>query len=77
MKNNTRLIRELIFAFLAFSMMKAQALFEQAVKLDPESPDAHLGMDYPGIIGASVLQASIIHINFADSVMLIEKKSIG
>ncbi len=31
-------------------------------------------MDYPGIIGASVLQASIVHINFADSVMFIEKK---
>jgi len=34
-------------------------------------------MDYPGIIGASVLQASVVHINFADSVMVIEKKSIG
>ena len=32
-------------------------------------------MDYPGIIGASVLQASTIHINFADSVMVIEQKS--
>ena len=31
-------------------------------------------MNYPGIIGASVLQASIVHINFADSVMFIEKK---
>jgi len=31
-------------------------------------------MHYPGIIGASVLQASIVHINFADSVMFIEKK---
>ena len=34
-------------------------------------------MHYPGIIGASVLQASIVHINFADSVMFIEKKSIS
>ncbi len=31
-------------------------------------------MNYPGIIGASVLQASIVYINFADSVMFIEKK---
>jgi hypothetical protein len=34
-------------------------------------------MHYPGIIGASVLQASIVHINFANSVMFIEKKSIS
>jgi len=32
-------------------------------------------MHYPGIIGASVLQASTIHFNFADSVMFIEKKN--
>ena len=31
-------------------------------------------MHYPGIIGASVLQAATIHFNFADSVMFIEKK---
>jgi hypothetical protein len=32
-------------------------------------------MNYPGIIGASVLQAATIHFNFGDSVMFIEKKS--
>ena len=32
-------------------------------------------MHYPGIIGASVLQTTIVHINFANSVMFIEKKS--
>jgi Tfp pilus assembly protein PilF len=32
-------------------------------------------MNYPGIIGASVLQAMMIHFNFADSVMFLEKKS--
>ncbi len=32
-------------------------------------------MDYAGIIGASVLQASAVHINFADSVMFIEKRA--
>jgi tetratricopeptide (TPR) repeat protein len=31
-------------------------------------------MHYPGIIGASVFQASVIHINFADSIMFLEKK---
>jgi rhodanese-related sulfurtransferase len=34
-------------------------------------------MNYPGIIGASVLQGSIVHINFGDSVMFIEKPAIS